>query len=231
MGNTRSRRSVDATLKMLAKTVIRAEGRCLAVAENKVLLDFNRARSVTVENVVIRQVAEADVDCEQTVEVRAGTTLPDVEQQMQRLVANANSRGGRRPPKLVEDVTMAITRDTVNACISTAVNDFAAVVAETGGDVRIADLTIDQIAEARILECLQGSNVQVGKIPLREYLETELPFYDLNEKVLYEAPACPVSMIERTSTGFIALGGSLGLALLLVLVYSIWRATQTRRHL
>lgn len=228
MSNRRRRsRNVDATLNMLAKTVVRAEGRCLAVAENKVLLEFNNARSVTVENVDIKQVADASVDCTQTVNVRAGSTLPDVERQMQRLVKTANSTGGKRV-KVVEDVTQAITRNSMKSCMATAINDFEAAVADVGGDVRVADLKIDQMAEARIRDCLMSDNVRVGDVPLREYLAMELPKYTLDDSVLREAPPCPLAMAERASAGYTALGSGLGLAVLLVLVYVVWRAQRRR---
>jgi hypothetical protein len=185
MGN-KSSRDVSATMEMISSTVVSSNKSCLALAQNKVLIQVGRADNVTIRNVDITQIANAEVDCIQESTIQIGSTIGNVEEALDQIIAEVNaSRASLHGAalhgasvlntesttvKVTNRIATALTKQMVSACLAESVNDFTVRVKEVQGDFTMQNFSIEQIAHAHVKTCLQSDSVLVGDVPLVQYV-------------------------------------------------------------
>ena len=216
MGAGSSRSRVDAVLNMISEVSVESASVCLAVAENRILISVAEAENVRIENVNINSVADSSVQCTNNNNIQLGSLSEDLTENLQKTLQSAGGGDGDSKTKLVNDVVSAVNKQVVSMCITQAANEFEIMAQNVSGDVNITNLDINQLANAHMLECLNSNDIKVGDVPLREYLDEELPRFNLSTDT--EAIACrEVQNMQKGAYG--AIGGGAGLVIIMVGAY------------
>ena len=219
MGAGSSKRTVDAVLNMISEVCVNTMSTCLAHAENRVLIEAAGMQNVVMRNVTIDSVADASVNCTNNTIVEAGTLNNNIEKHMNDMIESANNIEGGGPAqiKLVNDIQKAVTKDVVSQCITDAINEFEIKFDEIGGDFIMQNYDITQVANAHMSKCLNSNDVRVGDVPLRKYLEQELPNFKIKESALAGTQQCRLK--SKKPLGYAIMGGAAVLVILLIVVY------------
>jgi len=206
-------------MELMARNIVKRQSTCLASTENKILIDIGSAKSVNLQDVIITQVADASAQCELGLKI----TDADVKSAVSSVLDDANM-----PKGLIDEIVAEMKVDgsgassvskLVSSCVASSVNDFRVEVGRVGGSVAIMDLSLEQIATARVAQCLD--NVYANDMPLRQVLAEKLPAQQ------QLAPDAPCGSVQTMYTaGYIVLGGTGGLILALLLV--CWLLMRTK---
>lgn len=186
MGNKSSVvKEVSATLEMISSTVVSSNKSCLATAANKILISIGKADNVTIRDVTITQVADAELECVQESTIQIGNTVGNVEAALDKIIVEATASGasldafGSRlfravkaetTTKVTNRIAHALNAQMVSQCLAESVNSFTIRAKEVHGDVNIINLSIEQVAHAQVKTCMQSDNIKVGEMPMVEYI-------------------------------------------------------------
>lgn len=220
MGAGSSKRTVDAVLNMISEVSVNTSSTCLAEAENRVMIEAIGAQNVTLRNVTIESVADASVQCTNNTIVEAGSLNENIEKHMNEMIETANSieGGGPAQVKLVNDIQKAVSKDVVSKCIVSAINEFDARFKDVGGDFIMQNYDIVQLANAHMSKCLNSNDVRVGDVPLRKYLEQELPNFKFKEDGAAQGKC---QLKSKKPLGYGIMGGAAAIVILLIIAYMV----------
>lgn len=224
MGAGRSRH-VEAVMEVISKVCIDSASVCLSAAENKILIEVAEVQgNVIISDVVINSIADATVQCTNNDTIDLGSLTENLTTELNSMIEQANVgttqwRRGHEKIRLVNDIVTAMEKRQVSMCVSQAINEFKISVESVGGDFKWMNYDIMQLASANMKRCLNEATFKVGNVPLRKYLEENLP----NFKVKLP-PQCEAIAVEAENMrlyGYGAIGGSLGISLIMIVVYSL----------
>lgn len=161
----------DSTIKVLARAIVRSQKQCLAYAMNSIFIEILHARNVRLEDVQIMQRASSTARCSQSIDVDMGSLQFEIKQALEESMVG----GGDQETKttMINDISQSFGDVSVNACVGVAVNDFRITAAQRD-DVNISDVTIDQLAETNITNCLQRGVFRIGDVPMRDYIDRQV---------------------------------------------------------
>lgn len=225
-----SDRQAQAMMELMARNIVKSKSTCLASAENKILIDIGSASSAVLNNVIITQVAQANARCESNASLNID--IGDLNLAVSRGLTEANTPKNLID-KIVREMNVASSVATsvselVSSCVASSVNDFRVMVGQVKGTVTIMDLSLEQIATARVAQCL--NNVRIGDVPLRQFLAQELPTNPLTNLPSQLALDAPCTSVQSMYTaGYIVLGGTGVIVLAILISYLLWMRATTRR--
>lgn len=176
MGNSSSR-SVRAILDLTASTIVNVNQSCLANAQNQILIKVGGATNVTLQNLNITQVADADVSCIFEADLDLQSTITGVADKLDNIVQQANASGSvdfdvltgstffdhsSTNISVTNRIANSLTRNMVTTCLASAINSYKIQIGKVGGNFTIKDMNINQVAKAHIIECLSTVKVDTG---------------------------------------------------------------------
>ena len=220
------KKHVDAIVDLIASTIVEVNSNCMAVAANRVQIEIGKAKAVEFNNTTINQVAEAEVSCQQNATVQAG--MQDIQRTLKEKLdaivqesKNVKQSKGRSvsKAKFIERLTESINVPVVDSCVSNAVNSYKLQIGETDARVRFLNFNIEQFARSEIKKCLSTQNVKVGEVPLVQFLENELPQFEV---ALPEEQVCP-KVRETYQTAYIVGGSTAAIIVVMIAAFVILR--------
>lgn len=211
------KRNVDAVLDAISSTVVNSQSMCLAMAENRILLQFAGANNVTIENLTVNMVADAEVSsCSQTNSFDIDALNKDVTTALNDLLGPTV----KTKSKIIEDIKNFVNIDLVQKCYATSLNRYNIEINKVGNDVFVKDLNIEQIAKSTVKDVIQNNTFKIGTDSLSDYLDKQL------EETAQVPPVAPIDSTDCEATQKkninILIGVSLGIGAFIIIITIFW---------
>jgi hypothetical protein len=225
-GKAQVKKHVDAIVDLIASTIVDVKSNCMAVAINEIQIEIGEAKAVKFVNTTINQVADAALSCQQNATVQAG--MQDIQkilkEKLDEILQNSKNMTQSKEnsvskAKFIERLTNSFTMPVIDGCVTNAINSYKFRIGETDAPVLFLNFNLEQFARSEIKKCLSTQNIKVGDIPLVDFLENELPQFEV---ALPEEEACP-EVRETYQTAYIVGGSTAAIIVIMIAAFVILR--------
>lgn len=170
----------SAVLNIIADVMVRTNQTCLSSASNSMLMQFGKAREVTIENLDSTNTSSTQQNCIHVQNVQIGPLHSNLQAALQQKMATAAGRLKGDTAKLIANITESISVSVVSTCLAVAVNQIGIRIQNITGKVYLKDIRLTETATASVAQCLTKDSVRVGDVPLSAYLDANSDRFELD---------------------------------------------------